>query len=81
MYHLVSHGASAIYLLCDLYYHLSRRMAGVQRVGHIFNLFIARLSIASFMAYLLDQILDVHVFKLPRQGTTWWVALCGINAS
>ncbi|CDG48348.1 7-cyano-7-deazaguanine/7-aminomethyl-7-deazaguanine transporter [Serratia symbiotica] len=39
-----------------------------------FNLFVARISIASFMAYVLGQILDVHVFNRLRQCSTWWVA-------
>lgn len=39
-----------------------------------FNLFVARIAIASFMAYLLGQILDVHVFNRLRQTKKWWVA-------
>lgn len=39
-----------------------------------FNLFVARIAIASFMAYLLGQILDVHVFNKLRQTRQWWVA-------
>jgi len=39
-----------------------------------FNLFVARIAIASFMAYLLGQILDVHVFNRLRQMKQWWVA-------
>lgn len=39
-----------------------------------FNLFVARIAIASFMAYLLGQILDVHVFNRLRQTKQWWVA-------
>jgi len=39
-----------------------------------FNLFVARIAIASFMAYLLGQILDVHVFNRLRQSKSWWVA-------
>lgn len=39
-----------------------------------FNLFVARIAIASFMAYLLGQILDVHVFNRLRQMKRWWVA-------
>lgn len=39
-----------------------------------FNLFVARIAIASFMAYLLGQILDVHVFNKLRQTKQWWVA-------
>ncbi|WP_213991399.1 7-cyano-7-deazaguanine/7-aminomethyl-7-deazaguanine transporter [Sodalis sp. dw_96] len=39
-----------------------------------FNLFVARIACASFMAYALGQILDVHVFNRLRQGRRWWVA-------
>ncbi|KEY59208.1 7-cyano-7-deazaguanine/7-aminomethyl-7-deazaguanine transporter [Serratia sp. DD3] len=39
-----------------------------------FNLLVARIAVASFMAYVLGQILDVHVFNRLRQRRTWWVA-------
>ena len=39
-----------------------------------FNLFVARIACASFMAYLLGQILDVSVFNRLRQLPWWWVA-------
>ncbi len=39
-----------------------------------FNLFVARIAVASFMAYLLGQLLDVHVFNRLRQLKQWWVA-------
>lgn len=39
-----------------------------------FNLFVARIAIASFMAYALGQILDVHVFNRLRQRRHWWLA-------
>lgn len=39
-----------------------------------FNLFVARIAIASFMAYTLGQILDVQVFNRLRQNRRWWVA-------
>ncbi|MBP2700850.1 7-cyano-7-deazaguanine/7-aminomethyl-7-deazaguanine transporter [Photobacterium lucens] len=47
-----------------------------QGLGHLgeFNLFVARIAIASFMAYLLGQILDVSVFNRLRQLKQWWVA-------
>ncbi|MDD9156081.1 7-cyano-7-deazaguanine/7-aminomethyl-7-deazaguanine transporter [Aliivibrio sp. S4TY2] len=46
---------------------------GFSQLGE-FNLFVARIAIASFMAYLLGQILDVHVFNRLRQLKQWWVA-------
>lgn len=39
-----------------------------------FNLFVARIAVASFMAYLLGQILDINVFNRLRQMKAWWVA-------
>ena len=39
-----------------------------------FNLFVARIAFASFMAYLLGQLLDVQVFNRLRQLKTWWIA-------
>nr|WP_086938355.1 7-cyano-7-deazaguanine/7-aminomethyl-7-deazaguanine transporter [Thaumasiovibrio occultus] len=47
-----------------------------QGLGEIFtfNLFVARIAVASFMAYLLGQILDVQVFNRLRQMKQWWVA-------
>lgn len=38
------------------------------------NLFVARIAIASFMAYLLGQILDIHVFNHFRASRHWWLA-------
>ncbi len=39
-----------------------------------FNLFVFRIAAASFMGYLLGQILDVSVFNRLRQLKQWWVA-------
>ncbi len=38
------------------------------------NLFVARIASASFMAYALGQILDVHVFNRLRRLAQWWIA-------
>ncbi|AML56097.1 Putative preQ0 transporter [Serratia rubidaea] len=46
---------------------------GLAALGQ-FNLFVARIAVASFMAYVLGQILDVHVFNRLRQRSAWWVA-------
>jgi len=40
----------------------------------IFNLFVFRIAIASFMGYLLGQVLDVYVFNRLRQLKQWWIA-------
>lgn len=39
-----------------------------------FNLFVFRIAAASFMGYLLGQILDVSVFNRLRQLRQWWIA-------
>lgn len=38
------------------------------------NPFVARIACASFMAYLLGQILDVSIFNRLRQLRWWWAA-------
>lgn len=39
-----------------------------------FNLFVARISLASFLAYVLGQILDIQVFDRLRKMRQWWIA-------
>ncbi len=39
-----------------------------------FNVFVARIACASFMAYVLGQILDVFIFDRLRQKGKWWLA-------
>ncbi|WP_111411896.1 7-cyano-7-deazaguanine/7-aminomethyl-7-deazaguanine transporter [Billgrantia lactosivorans] len=38
------------------------------------NLFVARIALASFMAYVLGQLLDVQVFDRLRALRAWWIA-------
>lgn len=59
------------YLLSVLFFE--GQFQGFGQVSE-FNLFVARIAIASFMAYLLGQILDVHVFNRLRETKKWWVA-------
>ncbi len=46
--------------------------AGIEALGE-WNLFVARIAVASFLAYVLGQLLDVQVFDRLRQWA-WWVA-------
>ncbi|ANS83909.1 7-cyano-7-deazaguanine/7-aminomethyl-7-deazaguanine transporter [Vibrio scophthalmi] len=46
---------------------------GFSHLGE-FNVFVARIAAASFMAYLLGQVLDVQVFNRLRQMKQWWIA-------
>ncbi len=47
--------------------------AGLAGLGE-WNLFVARIALASFMAYVLGQLLDVQVFDRLRALKAWWVA-------
>lgn len=49
------------------------RYAGLEALGE-WNLLVARIALASFMAYLLGQLLDVQVFDRLRYLKAWWVA-------
>ena len=59
------------YVVSSLFYMGSWQ--GFEALTH-FNLFVARIAAASFMAYALGQILDVHVFNRLRQNHRWWMA-------
>ncbi|MCE2595761.1 7-cyano-7-deazaguanine/7-aminomethyl-7-deazaguanine transporter [Motilimonas cestriensis] len=39
-----------------------------------FNTFVARIALASFLAYCLGQLLDISVFNRLRQLRQWWIA-------
>jgi uncharacterized integral membrane protein (TIGR00697 family) len=39
-----------------------------------FNLFVARIAVASFIAYFVGQLLDIKVFTKLREVKQWWVA-------
>ncbi|ASV18046.1 7-cyano-7-deazaguanine/7-aminomethyl-7-deazaguanine transporter [Klebsiella quasivariicola] len=62
---VISYGVSALFYMGE--------WQGFAALG-TFNLFVARIAIASFMAYALGQILDVHVFNRLRQSRHWWLA-------
>lgn len=62
---VISYGISALFYMGE--------WQGFAGLG-TFNLFVARIAIASFMAYALGQILDVHVFNRLRQSRHWWLA-------
>lgn len=61
----ISYGISALFYMGE--------WQGFAALG-TFNLFVARIAVASFMAYALGQILDVHVFNRLRQSRRWWLA-------
>ncbi|MCE3025786.1 7-cyano-7-deazaguanine/7-aminomethyl-7-deazaguanine transporter [Salinicola sp. DM10] len=49
------------------------RFQGFEALGQ-WNLFVGRIALASFMAYVLGQLLDIHVFDRLRRLRAWWVA-------
>jgi queuosine precursor transporter len=40
----------------------------------LFNPFVARVAMASFLAYFFGQLLDVGIFNKLRKLKTWWIA-------
>ncbi|WP_392553212.1 7-cyano-7-deazaguanine/7-aminomethyl-7-deazaguanine transporter [Orbus wheelerorum] len=46
---------------------------GLSSLSHL-NLFIFRIALASFSAYLVGQLIDITVFNYLRQNSKWWVA-------
>lgn len=61
----ISYGISALFY--------QGQWQGLAALGH-FNVFVARIALASFMAYVLGQILDVQVFNRLRAARHWWLA-------
>ncbi|MCG8709510.1 7-cyano-7-deazaguanine/7-aminomethyl-7-deazaguanine transporter [Brenneria sp. 4F2] len=59
------------YLVSVLFYQ--GQWQSFSALGQV-NIVVARIASASFMAYVLGQILDVHVFNRLRQRNAWWVA-------
>lgn len=49
------------------------RFAGWQALGE-FNGFVARIALASFVAYVAGQLLDIAVFARLRRRPQWWAA-------
>lgn len=40
----------------------------------VFNVFVGRIALASFCAYVFGQLLDITLFHRLRQLKTWWIA-------
>ena len=59
------------YLVSTLF--VDQQFQGLTALGE-FNLFVFRIAIASFAAYVFGQLLDVLVFNRLRQLKTWWIA-------
>jgi hypothetical protein len=59
------------YVFSVLFYE--GQFQGLAGLGE-FNTFVARIAIASFIAYVIGQILDVQVFNRLREKASWWIA-------
>ena len=64
---LVSYGVSVLFQ--------EGAFRGFEALGQ-FNSFVLRISLASFAAYVLGQLLDIQVFDRLRQLRQWWIAPC-----
>ncbi|MGB7482108.1 7-cyano-7-deazaguanine/7-aminomethyl-7-deazaguanine transporter [Castellaniella ginsengisoli] len=65
--------ALAVSYIVSVLFH-EGRFNGLATLGE-FNTFVFRIAFASFAAYVLGQLLDVHVFDRMRRGyVQWWVA-------
>ncbi|MFP3029134.1 MAG: 7-cyano-7-deazaguanine/7-aminomethyl-7-deazaguanine transporter [Arsenophonus sp.] len=62
---------SISYILSALFYH--GEWQGFITLNE-FNLFVARIILASFMAYVLGQIVDIFVFNKLRNYRPWWIS-------
>lgn len=62
----------ASYIVSALFHE--GRFNGIDTLSE-FNSFVFRIAFASFAAYVLGQLLDVHVFdRMRRSHVQWWVA-------
>lgn len=59
------------YILSVLFYEgVFQGLSGLVEL----NTFVARIALASFVAYVIGQLLDVGVFSFFRKNHSWWVA-------
>ena len=59
------------YILSVLFYEA--KFQGFAQLADL-NTFVARIAIASFIAYTIGQLLDVTVFNKLRDKKSWWIA-------
>lgn len=59
------------YVLSVLFYEA--RFQGFDQLATL-NTFVARIAIASFIAYTVGQLLDIFVFNKLRENKSWWMA-------
>jgi uncharacterized integral membrane protein (TIGR00697 family) len=59
------------YVLSVLFYEA--KFQGFAQLAEL-NTFVARIAIASFIAYTVGQLLDILVFNKLRENKSWWIA-------
>lgn len=59
------------YVLSVLFYEA--KFQGFDQLATL-NTFVARIAIASFIAYTVGQLLDIFVFNKLREHKSWWMA-------
>ncbi len=59
------------YVLSVLFYEA--KFQGFAQLAEL-NTFVARIAIASFIAYTIGQLLDVTIFNKLRDKKSWWIA-------
>lgn len=59
------------YVLSVLFYEA--KFQGFDQLSTL-NTFVARIAIASFIAYTIGQLLDVTIFNKLRDRKSWWIA-------
>lgn len=59
------------YILSVLFYET--KFQGFEQLTTL-NTFVARIAVASFIAYTIGQLLDVTIFNKLRDKKSWWVA-------
>ncbi len=59
------------YVLSVLFFETT--FQGIHQLAEL-NTFVARIALASFVAYTIGQLLDVTIFNTLREKKNWWVA-------
>ncbi len=62
---LISYSVSVVFV--------DGQWTGLSSLSH-FNLFVGRIALASFAAYVIGQLMDIFVFNRLRQKKQWWIA-------
>ncbi len=58
------------YLISVLFYNEQFQSDGLSQ----FNPFVVRIALASFLAYIIGQLMDITIFNRLRQLPAWWIA-------